>query len=108
MKSTRSTGSIATSPDNETLEYDPFYSLKHNRDRQRQKRYWHARRQPAEAAGDRGTEVLISLVDLGFSPSAASQWTLEVETTCINRDLPHRLNLSSAGDSARGAPPPFG
>ncbi|MGO9108461.1 MAG: type VI secretion system baseplate subunit TssF [Thermoguttaceae bacterium] len=91
----------ATSPDGETMEYDPFYSLKHKRDRQRQKRYWHARRQPAEMAGDQGTEVLISLVDLGFNPSAASQWTLDVETTCINRDLPHRLNLSEGPSAFR-------
>jgi type VI secretion system protein ImpG len=97
----------ATSPDNETIQYDPFYSLKHNHDRQREKRYWHARRQAADAPGDRGTEVFISLVDLGFNPAARNQWTLEVETTCSNRDLPHRLNLNegpSAFRLAQGGP----
>jgi type VI secretion system protein ImpG len=91
----------ATSPDNETLEYDPFYSLKHNGDRQGKKRYWHARRQRAAGAGDGGTEVFVSLVDLAFNPAAAAQWTLEVETTCINRDLPHRLNLSEGPSAFR-------
>ena len=91
----------ATSSDNETVEFDPFYSLKHNRDRLREKRYWHARRQAAEAAADRGSEVFLSLVDLGFNPSAASQWTLEVETTCVNRDLPYRLNLSEGPSAFR-------
>jgi type VI secretion system protein ImpG len=91
----------ATSPDNETMEYDPFYSLKHHRDRQGEKRYWSARRQASDVAGDGGTEVLISLVDLGFNPSAASGWTLEVETTCVNRDLPHRLNLNEGPSAFR-------
>jgi type VI secretion system protein ImpG len=40
---------------------------------------------------DNGTEVFLSLVDLGFSPSAPADWTVDIETTCLNRDLPHRL-----------------
>jgi len=94
-------GVSAVSPDNETVQYEPFYSLRHNRDRRLQKRYWHARRQPAAGAGDRGTEVFISLVDLGFNPAAESQWTLEVQTTCLNRDLPFRLNLSDGASALR-------
>ncbi len=30
-------------------------------------------------------------MDLGFQPSAPADWTVEVETTCLSRDLPHRL-----------------
>src|SRR5207249_7434987 len=40
---------------------------------------------------DYGSEVYLSLVDLEFSPNAPADGTLAVETTCLNRDLPHRL-----------------
>jgi len=84
----------AVSGDNERVEYRPFYSFKHAADRQQQRRFWHAVRGPAEqAAGrvDQGTEVYLSLVDLDFSPSAPADATLEIQTTCLNRDLPNRL-----------------
>jgi type VI secretion system protein ImpG len=85
---------MAVSADNERVEYRPFYSFKHAADRQEQRRFWHAVRRPAEqAAGqiDQGTEIDISLVDLDFTPSAPADTTLEVQTTCLNRDLPNRL-----------------
>jgi len=84
----------ATSPDNEQLQYEPFYSFKHASDRREQKAFWYATRRPATATGEksgRGTEVFLSLVDLGFTPSVPADWTLEVEATCLDRDLPHRL-----------------
>ena len=62
-------------------------------------RYWHARRE--RAAADEGSEVFISLVDLGFNPDAPGEWTLEAETTCLNRDLPHRLNLGEGTSAFR-------
>ena len=94
----------ATSPDSEQMEYGPFYSLRHGSDGRHaqqgpsEKRYWHARR---ERAGDGASEVFLSLVDLGFNPDAPGEWTLEVETTCLNRDLPHRLNLSEGASAFR-------
>ena len=84
----------ATSPDNETVEFLPFYSVKHGRDPREQRTFWYAARRPAQfAAGqvDNGTEVYLSLVDLDFQPSAPADWTLDVETTVLNRDLPCRL-----------------
>jgi len=84
----------AVSGDNERAEYRPFYSFKHAADRQEQRRFWHASRRPAEQAGgqiDQGTEVDLSLVDLDFSPSLPADVTLEVQTTCLNRNLPSRL-----------------
>jgi type VI secretion system protein ImpG len=92
----------ATSPDNEQVEYQPFYSFKHAADRRQQKTFWQAVRRPAGKAGEPGpggTEVYLSLVDLGFDPAAPAQWTLDVETTCLSRDLPHRLPLAT-GESA--------
>jgi type VI secretion system protein ImpG len=94
----------ATSPDNQQIEYQPFYSFKHASARSRQKAFWYATRRPAERAGgklDRGTEVYLALVDLGFRPSAPGDWTLDVETTCLNRDLPNRLLFGEEQPSLR-------
>lgn len=84
----------ATSPDGETVEYQPFYSFKHAAEAAQQKTFWHgSRRRASRVAGqvDHGTELYLSLVDLNFKTSAPANWTLDVETTCLNRDLPRRL-----------------
>jgi type VI secretion system protein ImpG len=100
----------ATSPENEQVEYRPFYSFKHAADRLVQKTFWFVSRRPAEQCGgevDRGTEVHLSLVDLGFDTSSPNDWTLDVETTCLNRDLPHRLSWAKGQSGLRltmGAP----
>jgi type VI secretion system protein ImpG len=100
----------ATSPDNETREYAPFYSIQHGASTGRGKAFWYAARRPAgETRGpsDRGTEVFLSLVDLDFRPAAPADWVLDVETTCLNRDLPYRLPFGGGQPRLRlsqGAP----
>jgi type VI secretion system protein ImpG len=100
----------ATSSENEPVEFQPFYSFRHAAGRRDQKAFWHATRRPAEQCGgrsDQGTEVYLSLVDLDFKTVDCGDWTMDVETTCLNRDLPHRLTWAE-GQSAfrltRGAP----
>ena len=85
---------VATSPDNQEREFLPFYSIQHGRRGDAPRRFWYASRRPAGYAGgqvDEGTEVFLSFVDLDFRPSAPADWTIDVETTCLNRDLPRRL-----------------
>jgi type VI secretion system protein ImpG len=86
---------VATSPDNEAMEYVPFYSVKHAAGgRTGPAAFWHSSRRAAETAKgepDPGTEVYLALVDLAFQPAATAGGTLLVETTCLNRDLPARL-----------------
>ncbi len=58
--------------------------------------FWHAHRVPAQAAGgtdagDRGTEVFLTLADRGGRPAVPPDWTLDAAVTCCNRDLPARL-----------------
>jgi type VI secretion system protein ImpG len=92
----------ATFPNGEGQEYFPFFSVKHARQAAAAKTYWHAARRPAEgteALGDHGTEVYLALVDLDFQPTAPANAVLDVETTCLNRDLPHRLPFG--GDQPR-------
>ena len=85
---------IASPPKGDSVEFLPFFSIMHSLNQGANGTFWHASRRPAEeitTAGDRGTEVFLSLVDLGFQPSAPANWTIEVETTCLNRDLPQDL-----------------
>ena len=83
-----------TTPGGEKTDFEPFYSFKHASARQGQKRFWYATRRPASrTAGEqgRGTDVYLTLVDLGMDTSAPADGTLDIQTTCLNRDLPHRL-----------------
>ncbi len=85
---------VGTSPSGAEVEYHPFYSFKHAGRREEQQTFWlAARRLPGHAHGDddRGTEVCLSLVDLGFSTNAPPDWIVHVDTLCLNRDLPGRL-----------------
>ncbi len=86
---------IAFSPDNEEIEFSPFYSLKHHHEKIREAgRFWYASRHPANLDPDNtdgGTEVDLSVVDLQFNPAAPADWTIDIEATCLNRDLPGRL-----------------
>ncbi len=79
-----------SSPDGETQEVAPFYSLKHSGDPRKDLRFWQAARRPA-GQFDRGTEVYLSLVDLDYTPSTPANWTVSVGITGLNRDLPGKL-----------------
>src|SRR5690606_15350814 len=83
-----------TSSDGEQVDFEPFYSAKHVLQAKKQQTFWYAKRREAGYAGgriDNGTEVYLSFVDLGFSPAAPRDWTIDVEVTCLNRDLPRSL-----------------
>jgi type VI secretion system protein ImpG len=88
----------ATAPDGREVEYAPFFAVRHG-SRQSPGPFFHATRRPAAEAEanregtaiDRGTEVYLSFVDHTFNPAAQAGWTIHVETTCLNRDLPGRL-----------------
>jgi type VI secretion system protein ImpG len=94
----------AVSPDNEQIEYKPFYSFKHAVDAREETSFYHAVRRPAGSGGngrDQGTEVFLMPVDLKFSPATAANWTLDVETTCLNRDLAPRITFGEGHASLR-------
>src|SRR5262249_34006899 len=79
-----------------TTEYQPFYSFRHGRTPDNLQTFWYATRKPSLAERDRGTEVSLHLVDLGFNPRLPPESVLVVRTTCTNRDLPSQLQR--AGD----------
>jgi type VI secretion system protein ImpG len=84
----------ATDPGGGEHEYQPFYSFRHALGRDLQETFWYAARRPSsqeEHKVDHGSEMYLTLVDLGFSPSAPADWTVHVDVTCMNRDLPRKL-----------------
>lgn len=74
-----------------TTEYHPFYSFRHGRDRDNVQTFWYTSRRPSLQEGDRGTEVYLNLVDLGFNPRVPAEAVLVIRATCTNRDLPSQL-----------------
>jgi len=85
----------AVSPSGEKIEYRPFYGFNHQMNTRKDIAYWHTTRKPAVVHRrddiDNGTEIFISLVDLNFQSDVPDNWTLNIKTTCLNRDLPGRL-----------------
>ncbi len=78
----------------QTRSYSPFYASSHEANDASSDGYWYASRraaQPSAGETDRGSEVYISLVDLQGRRMSDQDWTLDVETTCLNRDLVARL-----------------
>lgn len=82
----------------ETVEYQPFYSLRHARDAHVDQIYWYSRRRPSVRKGDAGTDMYLSLADSKFNPRLPAAEVLTLETTCSNRDLPGRLR-AAGGES---------
>jgi type VI secretion system protein ImpG len=84
----------ATLPDGTAVEHLPFYSVHHGGRRAEGRAWWLAARGgPRRASGEvgRGREVYLSLVDLEHSPALTAGAVIDVETICLNRDLPARL-----------------
>lgn len=80
-----------------TVEYKPFYSIRHDCQWNQQGKaetYWYASRRAAVEQGDEGTEVMLHLTDMNFDASRPADSVLVVKTTCTNRDLPAKLQLA--------------
>jgi type VI secretion system protein ImpG len=90
-----------------SLEFQPFYSFHHFDSGGEDSTFWYSSRRPSQKPEDPGTEVFITLVDLGFNPHVPAANILTIHTTCTNRDLPARLPFGGAeGDlEAEGAVP---
>jgi type VI secretion system protein ImpG len=91
---------VSASPQRqEVTRFEPFFSYRHTRLREKNQVFWHAVRRASGKVHDEGTDMYLSLVDLSGRPSAANVETLTVRCLCTNRDLPARLPFGSeAGD----------
>jgi type VI secretion system protein ImpG len=85
----------ASHPGSTTTEYQPFFSTRHHQEASAQTTFWQATREVSDqsaASIDRGTEMYLRLVDLNSSPATDSDTTtINVDTVCLNRDLPGEL-----------------
>jgi type VI secretion system protein ImpG len=94
----------ASAAEDRPVSFRPFFAVTHATAGRAPRAFWHAVRRPAEAGEGRidpGTELYLRLVDVGGQPitptdwatsaEAPGEWTATVETTCLNRDLPHQL-----------------
>lgn len=83
-----------TTEEGDARDFVPFYSVRHSTAREDRNAFWMASRRHAprfEEGEDAGTEVYLSMVDLNFDPAMPATGVIDVETTCLNRDLPARL-----------------
>ncbi|MCA9195431.1 MAG: type VI secretion system baseplate subunit TssF, partial [Planctomycetales bacterium] len=82
----------AISSDGEQLEFLPFYSFRHVHEKN-SRAFWHATRRvlKSDKEIEFGHELDISFVDLEFNPLEPGSWTIDIETTCTNRNLPSHM-----------------
>lgn len=83
----------------EGVEFKPFYSIRHHlaeAENLKRQVFWHSKRRTSEKKDDRGTDVFLSFVDLGFKPTDPDAEILTAHLTCSNRDLPSRLPFGNA------------
>jgi type VI secretion system protein ImpG len=91
---------LSTDHDQQTTKsYEPFYSIRHVGEGQKQNTFYISNRRPSMRENDEGSDLFLSLVDLSFSPVHPSVSSVTVKTFCTNRDLPARLPFGQdAGD----------
>jgi type VI secretion system protein ImpG len=91
--------------------YLPLYGINHAHQDNDDHAYWFCRRRSAKLGThqrDDGTDVFLSLVDLHFNPNNPDDRTLNIQTTCSNRDQPSKLPFSADQPKLMGvdsAPP---
>jgi type VI secretion system protein ImpG len=82
----------------EGVEFKPFYSIRHHlaeAENLKRQVFWHSKRRTSEKKDDRGTDVYLSFVDLGFKATDPDAEILTAHLTCSNRDLPSRLPIGN-------------
>jgi len=89
----------ATTADGEEIELRPLFGARQGLPDRTSTVFWSAARRPAsvgsaaspDAPVDRGTEIYLTFVDATNKPLPPSDWTVHVQVTTLNRDLPARL-----------------
>ena len=89
---------VRETPQGETsVEFQPFYSLRHAQTPERHGHYWAMRRDDNLAERSPGFETQVTVVDIDFDPAEIETTTLNLELTCTNRDLPSTLAYGQPG-----------
>jgi type VI secretion system protein ImpG len=76
----------------ETIDFRPFFAIRHGDPSGGADAYYHARR--ADSSRDDATDVSLTLVDSSFDAVARGRFeVLHVRALCSNRELPSRLSF---------------
>ncbi|MCH5373136.1 MAG: type VI secretion system baseplate subunit TssF, partial [Planctomycetes bacterium] len=84
---------VTLTKEEEEIRVHEFFSLNHVHETDRQY-FWKGTRRPAthdSEVPDKGTEIFLNLIDLRENEAAAAGYSVDIEATCVNRDLPGRL-----------------
>lgn len=94
----------ATAPgEAEQVAYEPFFSFTHHAAGDGPRAFWHARRVATGREDIPGTELVLSFVDLDFSPTRPPSRAVYASTLCTNRDLPEEMSAGVPLHLERGA-----
>src|SRR5581483_1375893 len=96
--------SASSSVNEKTQVFEPFYSYNHNMETRRQRTFWHSRRVLTGRKDLLGTDVLLSFLDLDFTPSQPPAQTIYAHTLCTNRDLAEQLTAGARLQMDEAAP----
>lgn len=76
----------------ETVEFRPFFAIRHGDPGSATDAYYHVRR--SESSRDDATDVSLTLVDSSFAAASRGRFeVLHVRALCSNRELPARLSF---------------
>jgi type VI secretion system protein ImpG len=87
-----------------TQKLEPFYSYNHRMQAANHKAFWHARRVATTRKDLRGTELVLSFLDLDLKPSLPAMQTVYAHTLCTNRELARELPAGALMQIEQAAP----
>jgi type VI secretion system protein ImpG len=88
-----------------TQQLEPFYSYNHRMQATNHRSFWHARRVASQRKDVRGTDMLLSFLDLDLKPDLPAMKTVYAHTLCTNRELARELPAGAILQIEELAPP---
>ncbi|SEH09164.1 type VI secretion system baseplate subunit TssF [Candidatus Venteria ishoeyi] len=77
-------------------DIQPYFSFRHDMEGKEHRSFWSGRRIFSERADLPGTEILITFMDLDFTPNQPAQDTVFAHTLCTNRHLAEQVPANAA------------
>jgi type VI secretion system protein ImpG len=99
-----SVSASSNADDKITQQLEPFYSYNHRMQAANHTAFWHARRVASQQKDMRGTDMLLSFLDLDLKPRLPAMQTVYAHTLCTNRELARQLPAGAALQIEQAAP----
>ncbi|MEQ9490616.1 MAG: type VI secretion system baseplate subunit TssF [Alphaproteobacteria bacterium] len=91
-------------PQADAYQVEPFFSFSHDANRRGARAFWHGRREASDRPGIRGSDMILSFLDLDFRPTMPATTTLYAHTLCTNRGLAEQLQAGALLTIEEAAP----